>query len=537
MITANLKETINEKWKNCWPVSELRPLGIIDLISFLFFIKRAYESELLHPQLNNSGPDFIYSPEINNFSWPQLQNKEAREIHKFFTKKNGLIHLVNEYAKTAGFFSDYFKAPLLIEPTPKLLSIAIEIVNIIESSEQKTKENIFPFLLSKCDDGFVPDTISDLIIGIAKPVPGDVIFDASVGSGNLLLKAMLRAQRSDKAVTAYGCDPDGVYLRIAAMNMAIHGIDERVIQAFSSEEILDKKPSLILSAMRPSVAIGSSGNTSQAEANIMNDIIEGLAADGRAVVFVQKEYLQSDLPAHIMTRKKLTDQNFLEAVISIDSKNNSPFAGGSVLLFSKNRKNATNILFYKWGNHKNETGKEHDNLQHKEIREILKQWELHEHNNAPFAANSFCIDTNLIRANHYNLNFNHYKIVNQFPAKTLEPIKAVAHSKKRVVVTQQEDPGQFFKSSSPLRVKKKKKKMSHVVLIIIILLCASIGFYWFVWKNNKSDFFEKTFQPEINVSSPGKVAGSNPETRSVNPPPDIKKEETVQPVKTHKISK
>ena len=541
MFTADLKETINQKWNNCWPASELRPFAVIDLISFLFFIKRAQESKLFEDAFHNPGLDnSFYFPGIINFSWSQLQNSDAKEIHQLFTGKNGLLHLANEFAKTDVPLSDYFKTPLLIEPTPKLLSISIDIINIIESCEQQEKEDIFSFLLSKCnDDSFVPDAISDLIIEFAKPVRGDVIFDPAVGSGNLLLRAIQHVpsmQKSDKVVAASGCDPNGIYLRISAMNMVIHGTDNHVIHAYSSKEISHKKPSLILSALRASDTIEPSGETSQTGINIMDDIIESLAPGGRAVVFVQKEYLQSDLPAHITTRKKLTDQNLLEAVIAIDSNNNSALTGGAILLFSKNKNNAANVWFYKWANPKNETDKDHDNLQHEEIKQVLKQLDSHEHSDVLSPAHSFCIDINFLRANHYNLNFNHYKIVNQFPTTALKSRKTVSDLKE-IVVTQKNNPGQFFKNSLPLPPKKRKRKMAPLVLIVIILLCASIGFYWFFSKNNKSNFSEKFFQSHVNVSSGNNLSKPNPEILSENSSAHRKKEETIQPVKSNNISK
>lgn len=542
MLTANLKETINQKWNNCWPASELRPFGVIDLISFLFFIKRAQESKLFehafqNPALDNS---FYFRP-IINFSWSQLQNNDAKEIHQLFTRKNGLLQLANEYAKTGGPLSDYFKTPLLIEPTPKLLSISIDIINIIESVEQQEKEDIFSFLLSKCnEDSFLPDTILNSIIGFAKPVRGDVIFDPAVGSGNLLLRAMQVVQsmrKSDKVVAASGCDPNGIYLRIAAMNMIIHGADDHVIHAYSSKKISNKSPSLILSALRASDTVESSGETSQTGINIMHDIIESLAPRGRAVVFVQKEYLQSDLPAHIMTRKKLTDQNFLEAVVAIDSNYHAAFTGGAILLFSKNKNKSANVGFYKLENSKNQTDKEQDNLQHEGMMQTLEQWDSYEHSYSLSPANSFSIDINFLRTNHYNLNFNHYKIVNQFPATTPTSPKPVADLKE-IVVTQKDNPGQFFKSSLPLPAKKRKRKMAPLVLIVIILLCASIGFYWFISKNNKINLSGKFFQSHVNVSSGNNVSKSNPEILSENSSDHQKKEEeATRPVKSNNISR
>ena len=172
-----------------------------------------------------------------------------------------------------------------------------------------------------------------------------------------------------------------------------------------------------------------------------------------------------------------------------------------------------------------------------EVMQIVKHWRLRGHSNALSPANSFCIDINFLKANHYNLNFNHYKIVNQFPSTTLKARKPIAPLKETVVVTQKDNPGQFFKSSSPLRVKKKKRKMEPVVLVILILLCTSIGLYCFFSKNNKNTFFGKALQPATNVSSANKAAVSNPEILSANPSTGIKKDEPIEPARKRTILK
>lgn len=188
MLTNKLKESFNKKWENCWPVSDLRPLALLDLISYLFFIKRTDDLGLIHQKVETGGMNnFIYTKEIEDFTWSSLQNLTDREIHQLFVKEQGVIGLMNNYAQLNSLYSDYFKAPLLIEPTPKLISNAIQIINIIETNDNATREKIVEYLFtkskisSKNNQVFLPEPILKLMISFAEPVPGDIIFDPAAG--------------------------------------------------------------------------------------------------------------------------------------------------------------------------------------------------------------------------------------------------------------------------------------------------------------------------------------------------------------------
>jgi hypothetical protein len=150
MLTIQLQKRLDEKWNNCWPVSDLRPLAILDLISYMFFIKKLDDWELIHKKVKAAGSDsFNYSKEIEDFTWSKLQNLDARQIQQLFNKEHGVIDLMNNYAQLNTLYSDFFKAPLLIVPTSKLIFNAIEIINIIETSDKTSQRGIVEFLFRK----------------------------------------------------------------------------------------------------------------------------------------------------------------------------------------------------------------------------------------------------------------------------------------------------------------------------------------------------------------------------------------------------
>ncbi len=181
MLTPHLQKRLDEKWDNCWPVSDLRPLALLDLISYLFFIKKLDDWELIHQEVKGGPLDnFIYTKEIEEFTWSRLQNLNAQQIQHLFNKEHGVIDLMNNYAHLNALFSDFFKAPLLITPTPKLIFNSIEIINIIETSDKINQGAIVEYLFSKskitAQNGheFLPEYISKLMVSIAEPKSYDV---------------------------------------------------------------------------------------------------------------------------------------------------------------------------------------------------------------------------------------------------------------------------------------------------------------------------------------------------------------------------
>jgi type I restriction enzyme M protein len=510
MLTTKLQESLNQAWQNCWPVSDLRPIALLDLISYLFFIKKSDDLALIHQKVKAAGAgNFIFTKETENFSWSNLQNLHARDIHQLFTKEHGIIDLVNNYAGCDALFSDYLKAPLLIDPTPKLLSNAIDIINLIETSNNATREKIAEYLFMKSGMSsenrqlFLPQHILNLMTSIAEPVAADTVFDPAAGNGKLLISAFKFMHHNGNSLSPHGAkeikisglESDGVRLRIAAMNMILHGINDPDIHLTTGDKKSNEKPSLIISALSSqneasTVAENTSIDFAEKEASLLNEIADNLSGSGRAVVLVSQDLLQTEDPAIIKTRKKLVDQFNLEGVITLVAKNSSAYSGTAILIFNRSAINSEDIWFYKWKSPRKKLRdiSENDQSSDYEIEEAEKIADLWKtRKEVPAAANSFFIPVDFLRNNHYKLSFNDYKLAHQQQSLEPESVDAIDIAQQTPMAATKENLHEFFESSTPLPHKKRKRRVAPVLLVVLVLVCA-VAFYWVYSKDNAGNF-------------------------------------------------
>jgi len=99
MLTSNLKQLIGEKWDNCWPVSNLRPIAILDLTGYIYFLKKSDDLDLISKKVSSlKSSHFILSKEIEEFTWCEFKDMDAQAIHDLFARRFGILDLMNEYA-------------------------------------------------------------------------------------------------------------------------------------------------------------------------------------------------------------------------------------------------------------------------------------------------------------------------------------------------------------------------------------------------------------------------------------------------------
>ena len=558
MLTPQLQQRLDEKWNNCWPVSDLRPLALLDLISYLFFIKKLDDWELIHSKVKSGDLDnFIYTKEVEEFTWSKLQNLSAREIQQLFNKEHGLIELMNKYANRNALFSDFFKAPLLIDPTPKLLFNSIEIINIIETSDKITQGAIVEYLFSKskmtAQNGheFLPEYISKLVVSIADPLSSDVVIDPCAGNGSLLINAyrnifdshtLIKTSGEDKfnEINVSGFESDLVQLRLAGMNMVLHGIKNPNLRfAPLGNENFSQNPSIIISNLLFATAAGSEenmeGNTKIEKENVLlNEIIERLKTSGRAVVLVPQVFLKSDNPAVIKTRKAIVDNFNLQGVISLSPKSDSLFSNACLLVFEKTNSVTKNIWFCKWGTKKKKTvhevlsdaGNEKDSFEENEAKEILQKWKNREEREKDPSDNSFFIPVDYIKTNHYKLSFNDYKLIRQQEPAKSEKEDLVVDETGTILAAKKENLHEFFESSVPLPEEKRKRKLAPVLIILLILILGGGAFYWFYLRDNHQHLYTRT---KVTDTSLLKVSNSSTEADADTTSQTDDNQNTVEP--------
>lgn len=509
MLTPQLRRNIDEKWDNCWPVSSLRPLAVLDLIAYVFFIKKLDDRELIAKKISVASADqFIYTRDIEEFSWSKLKEMDAQTIHEFFTKKSGLLDLMKLYGTSDSLYSQYFKVPSLVPPTPKLLINIIEIVNVIESLDVESKAALIEYLFRKTEVStqngaeLISEFVSRLMVSIAEPTASDSIWDPSAGNGSMLVNAA-NFIRNGVAVHSFrnenlkGMESNIVLLRLAGMRMILHGIEQPNLEISSSEQMtLQEKPSLILSNLLstnidniPMEGEAVVSPSIEKEIFFLEQILQNLDNHARAVILVPENVLKSKSPEMIKMRQNIVDDYHLEAVINLPQITNSLFSAAGIFVFNKSV-STDKVWFCKMEKSKktrtvNETFKNDKvdwlvSFQSHEVNEVLNKWKNRNASTANKTENSFYITAYDIKENHYNLNFNDYKLISP---ETESETKNTGDKKDQFIATRKENLHHFFESSTPLVEKKKKRKVLPAAIFLIILMCAAF-FYFYNLKGN-----------------------------------------------------
>jgi type I restriction enzyme M protein len=521
MLTSNLKKIIDEKWNNCWPVSNLRPVAILDLICYIFFVKKLDDRDLITKNLSSlKSGHFILTKEMEEFTWATLKDMDAQSIHNLFTKQYGIIDLMSEYGQSGFSYSEYFRTSLLLKPTPKLLLNVIEIINLIESCDSATQSSIVEYLLSKAENvqkeaQFVPQFISRLMISLSEPGADDFICDISAGNGSFLINAAEYIQNKDSifkpdlSSRLKGLESNASQLRLAAMRMILHGIKEPDLQILSSADLnLHKKPTLFISDLLqkgiedniiPEENITHPENVEK-EVILLNEIVKNLQPGSRAVILVSENLLKINLPEIQNLRKDIVDNTSLEGIIHL-FPNSKSFSAAGILIFNKQQSATTNeVWFCKMEKPKkkrtvNETFKNPDQneiLLSEELTQaniILDNWKNRKDTSN---RNSFFIDAYNIKTNNYNLNFNDYKLVS-----ATEPVdhiiqktdEAEPAESDTIVATKKESLHHFFEGAAPLEQPKRRRKVLPAILLILLAIVAGGWLYLDYFQDGKTLFF------------------------------------------------
>lgn len=535
MLTSNLKKIIDQKWDNCWPVSNLRPIAILDLISYIFFIKKLDDRDLIKKNLSTlKSGHFTYTKEIEEFTWAVFKDMDAPAIHDLFTKQFGIIDLMSEYGQSNSLYSQFFGNSLLLKPTPKLLLNVIEIINLIESCDAATQSAIMEYLLSKAEKAekeqqFIPQFISRLMISICEPRSDDIICDISAGNGSLLINAAEYIENKNSpfkqnlSSRLKGLESNSSQLRIAAMRMILHGIKEPDLQILSSNVNLNKKPTVFISDLLqkgiedniiPEADTPQPENVEK-EIILLNEIVKNLHAGSRAVVLVPENLLKNNLPEIQKIRKEIVDNTNLEGVIHL-FPNSKSFSAAGILIFNKQNSETTNDVWFCKMEKPKKRRTVNETFKNPEQNEVLLSEELSQANiildnwknrKDTSNRNSFFINAYNIKTNSYNLNFNDYKLIssNQPVDNALQKTESEPDENDTIVATKKESLHHFFDGAAPLEEPKRKRKVLPAILLILLVIIAGGWVYLNYFKNDM-----KLYLPRTTVSDSAKTLSKTP---------------------------
>ncbi|ATB26893.1 type I restriction-modification system subunit M [Melittangium boletus] len=398
-LTTQLKSDIDKLWTEFWTGGITNPLTVIEQISFLMFARLLDVMETT----GERKAERLKKPFKGRFTgpndprrWKNFKQKDAAEmlrvvrdeVFPHFRKLNG-----------GTTFAEYMQDAQLMIQKPSLLVSAVNMIDKLPLTDGDAKGDLYEYLLSKLTTAGIngqfrtPRHIIRFMVELIEPKPTDTIGDPSCGTAGFLVGAMqyllethtsakgkLEGENGETIYTGdllepyrdhiqngmfHGFDFDATMLRIASMNLMLHGVDNPDIhyqdtlsnsfpekfpkQATGGFDVIFANPpfkgSLDEGDVHPTLT--QAVKTKKTELLFVALILRMLKKGGRSATIVPDGVLFGSSKAHTALRKILVKDNQLEAVISLPSGVFKPYAGVStaILVFTKGGK-TDHVFFY-----------------------------------------------------------------------------------------------------------------------------------------------------------------------------------------------
>jgi type I restriction enzyme M protein len=278
MLTGEIRNQIDRIWDAFWAGGIANPLEVIEQITYLLFLKRLDE---LHTAAENKANRLktpiekpIFGPEQQALRWSRFKNLAPAQMYE--TVANGAFPFMKELKgvnKAESSYARNMKDARFTIPTPSLLAKVVELIDHVPMQDRDTKGDVYEYILSKLSTAGqngqfrTPRHIIRLMVELTTPKPTDVICDPACGTCGFLVIAgeFLREnhkeifsneslQKHFNAGMFHGFDFDATMLRIGAMNMLLHGVEEpdiRYKDSLSEEHAGDEEKYTLILANPP----------------------------------------------------------------------------------------------------------------------------------------------------------------------------------------------------------------------------------------------------------------------------------------------
>jgi type I restriction enzyme M protein len=226
-------------------------------------------------------------------------------------------------------------------PTPALLTKVVELLDAVPMEDRDTKGDIYEYMLGKLATAGTngqfrtPRHIIELMVAM-----GEYLREHHP---ELLSAPELREHFNHGLF--HGFDFDNTMLRIGAMNMLLHGVENPDVSyrdSLSQDGAIEEDKYTLILANPPfagsldtesiSAKLQRVVNTRKTELLFMALFLQLLKPGGRAAVIVPDGVLFGSSKAHKELRRTLVEDHFLEGVVSLPSGVFRPYAGVSTAI-------------------------------------------------------------------------------------------------------------------------------------------------------------------------------------------------------------
>ncbi len=461
MLTGDIRNQVDRIWDAFWTGGISNPLEVIEQLTYLLFIKRLDDIHSLElSRLKQLGDGKrIFDDAQEHYRWSVFKNREPSEMYHIIADE--VFPFIREMGKGLDTtFARHMKDARFTLPPEKagLLSKVVELLSNINMDDRDTKGDLYEYLLSKLSTSGqngqfrTPRHIIQLMIELTQPNPDDVICDPACGTAGFLVAALEyllvhhKTEIYSKKKAHFenrmfnGFDFDSTMLRVASMNMMLHGVANANI--LNKDSLADTNQdsdlyTLILAnppfkgslqfetaAKDLTTALGikapkarkdgkPSGVQAKTELMFMLLFLRLLKTGGRCAVIVPDGVLFGSSNAHQTVRKTLVEDHKLEAIISMPSGVFKPYAGVStaIVIFTKTGLGGTDkVWFYDMKADGFSLDDKRNPTTENDLPDIIARYQsLSNEESRSRSEQSFFVPKAEISAQNYDLSINRYK--------------------------------------------------------------------------------------------------------------------------------
>ena len=487
-LATQQKSDIDKLWTEFWTGGITNPLTVIEQISFLMFARLLDVMETTgERKAERTKKEFHgrFQGATDPRRWKNFKQKDAAEMLRV-VRDEAFPHFRKLNGGTT--FAEYMQDAQLMIQKPSLLVSAVNMIDKLPITDGDAKGDLYEYLLSKLTTAGIngqfrtPRHIIRFMVELLEPKPTETIGDPACGTAGFLVETMqyllkehtspqgrLKGENGEVIYTGdklepyrphiqngmfHGFDFDATMLRIASMNLMLHGVDNPDIhyqdtlsnsfpEKFAKQAdsrngggfdvILANPPfkgSLDEGDVHPTLT--QAVKTKKTELLFVALILRMLKKGGRSATIVPDGVLFGSSKAHTALRALLVKENQLEAVISLPSGVFKPYAGVStaILVFTKGGK-TDHVFFYDVGADGFSLDDKRDVVSDNDLPDALERWRKRSaKKDTDRTAKHFMVPVADIEAKDFDLSINRYKEATHEVVEYDPPKKIIAKLRK-----------------------------------------------------------------------------------------------------------
>ena len=471
MITGEIKNQIDSIWDTFWTGGITNSITILEQMTYLFFMKMLDDAQKTKEANANAfgvavkdpvfkagnwhNPDTDRDVPYETLRWSYFKNRSGEEMFQIVSR-DAFSFIKNLNSGKESAYSKFMKNATFLIQSPRTLMKIVEGIDNLDMNNRDTMGDVYEYILGKMaasgNNGQfrTPRHIIRMMVEMMAPTLKDSVCDPAMGSAGFIVetakylqdnykKELLKKENADhyKREMLHGFDTDATMLRIGAMNLMLHGVDNPDVEyrdSLSTDNTDENRYTLVLANPPFTGSLDNEAvnknllaitKTKKTELLFLALFTRILQIGGRCASIVPDGVLFGNSTGHKSIRKELIDNQRLQAVISMPSGVFKPYSGVStaILVFTKTNAGGTDkVWFYDMKADGFSLDDKRSPISENDIPDIISRFHnLNEEENRTRKDQSFFVPVDEIRNNDYDLSINKYKEIEKVKVEYEDP--------------------------------------------------------------------------------------------------------------------